>query len=126
MKIPPLADVRDLIAASMEIEKSEEENLLPAKKRINQLVMQGSSLDGAGSKASVMGEDKTLYVAKSLLARMIMMPDYGSILLTYLHRRPDQLLGTLKSCPLEKNTIRCCPAVSIAHKKNTGFISPPQ
>ena len=35
VKIPPLADVRELIAASMEIEKSEEENLLPAKKWIN-------------------------------------------------------------------------------------------
>ena len=39
VKIPPLADVRELIAASMEIEKSEEENLLPAKKWINQLVI---------------------------------------------------------------------------------------
>ena len=39
LKIPSLADVRELIAASMEIEKSEEENLLPARKWINQLVM---------------------------------------------------------------------------------------
>ena len=64
LKIPPLADVRELIAASMEIEKSEEENLLPAKKWINQLVMPGSSLGGARPKANVIGEDKTLYVAK--------------------------------------------------------------
>ena len=64
LKIPPLADVRELIAASMEIEKSEEENLLPAKKWINQLVMPGSSLGGTRPKASVIGEDKTLYVAK--------------------------------------------------------------
>ena len=64
LKIPPLADVRELIAASMEIEKSEEENLLPAKKWINQLVMPGSSLGGARPKASVIGEDQTLYVAK--------------------------------------------------------------
>ena len=64
LKIPPLADVRELIAASMEIEKSEEENLLPAKKWINQLVMPGSSLGGARPKASVIDEDKTLYVAK--------------------------------------------------------------
>ena len=48
----------------MEIEKSEEENLPPAKKWINQLVMPGSSLGGARPKASVIGEDKTLYVAK--------------------------------------------------------------
>ena len=39
LKIPPLADVRELIAASMEIEKSEEENQLPSKKWINQLVI---------------------------------------------------------------------------------------
>ena len=64
LKIPSLADVRELIAASMEIEKSEEENQLPSKKWINQLVMPGSSLGGARPKASVIGEDKTLYVAK--------------------------------------------------------------
>ena len=63
-KIPPLADVRDLIAASMEIEKSEEENLLPAKKWVAQLVQPGSSLGGARPKASVIGDDGTLYVAK--------------------------------------------------------------
>lgn len=44
VKIPPLADVRELIAASMEIEKSEEENLLPAKKWINQLVISSNTL----------------------------------------------------------------------------------
>ena len=59
-----LADVRELIAASMEIERSEEENQLPAKKWINQLVMPGSSLGGARPKASVIGDDKTIYVAK--------------------------------------------------------------
>ncbi len=64
LKIPPLADVRELIAASMEIERSEEENQLPAKKWINQLAMPGSSLGGARPKASVISEDKTLYVAK--------------------------------------------------------------
>ncbi len=60
LKIPLLADVRELIAVSMEIERSEEENLLPVKKWINQLVMPGSSLDGTRPKASVMSEDKTL------------------------------------------------------------------
>ena len=60
LKIPLLADVRELIAVSMEIERSEEENLLPVKKWINQLVMPGSSLGGTRPKASVMSEDKTL------------------------------------------------------------------
>lgn len=64
LKIPPLADVRELITASMEIEKSEEENLLPAKKWIVQLVQPGSSLGGARPKASVIGDDRMLYVAK--------------------------------------------------------------
>ena len=64
LKIPPLADVRELIAASMEIERSEEENLLPAKKWINQLVIPGSSLGGARPKACVIDKNNTLYAAK--------------------------------------------------------------
>ena len=64
LKIPPLADVRDLIAASMEIEKSEEENLLPDKRWVAQLVQPGSSLGGARPKASVIGDDRMIYVAK--------------------------------------------------------------
>lgn len=64
LQISPLTDVRNLIAASMEIERSEEESQLPSKKWINQLVMPGSSLGGARPKASVIGENKTLYVAK--------------------------------------------------------------
>ncbi len=64
LKIPPLADVRDLIAASMEIERNEEENLLPAKKWINQLVIPGSSLGGARPKACVIDKNNTLYAAK--------------------------------------------------------------
>ena len=64
LKIPPLADVHDLIAASMEIEKSEEENLLPDKRWVAQLVQPGSSLGGARPKASVIGDDRMIYVAK--------------------------------------------------------------
>lgn len=64
LKIPPLADVRDLIAASMEIEKSEEDNLLLTKKWVAQLVQPGSSLGGARPKASVIGDGRMLYVAK--------------------------------------------------------------
>ena len=64
LKIPPLTDVRNLIAASMEIERNEEENTLPAKKWVAQLVRPGSSLGGARPKASVKGEGTTLYIAK--------------------------------------------------------------
>lgn len=64
LRIPPLTDIRELIVASQEIEKSEEGNLLPDKKWITQLVQPGSSLGGARPKASVIDADKVLYVAK--------------------------------------------------------------
>jgi serine/threonine-protein kinase HipA len=64
LKIPPLTDIRELIAASAEIEKSEEGNVLPDRKWIAQLVQPGSSLGGARPKASVIDTDKTLYIAK--------------------------------------------------------------
>lgn len=64
LKIPPLTDIRELIAASAEIERSEEDNVLPDRKWIVQLVQPGSSLGGARPKASVIDTDKTLYIAK--------------------------------------------------------------
>ncbi len=64
LRIPPLTDIRELIAASTEIEKSEENNILPDRKWVVQLVQPGSSLGGARPKASVIDKDKTLYVAK--------------------------------------------------------------
>ena len=64
LKIPPLTDIRELIAASAEIEKSEENNMLPDRKWIAQLVQPGTSLGGARPKANVVDMDKTLYVAK--------------------------------------------------------------
>ena len=64
LRIPPLTDVRALIAASEEIEKSEEKNLLPDLKWITQLVQPGSSLGGARPKASVLDENGNLCIAK--------------------------------------------------------------
>ena len=64
LRIPPLTDIRQLIEASREIEKSEEENQLPDKKWIVQLVQPGSSLGGARPKASIIDVDKVLYIAK--------------------------------------------------------------
>ncbi len=64
LRIPPLTDIRELIAASEEIEKSEEENILPDWKWVVQLVQPGSSLGGARPKANVIDTDKTLYVVK--------------------------------------------------------------
>ena len=64
LRIPPLTDLRELIAASREIEKSENTNNLPEKKWITQLVQPGSSLGGARPKANVVDADKNVYVAK--------------------------------------------------------------
>ena len=64
LRIPPLTDIRELIAASSEIEKSEEENQLPEMRWIAQLVQPGSSLGGARPKASVLDENKNLCIAK--------------------------------------------------------------
>ncbi len=64
LRIPPLTDLRELIVASQEVERSEESNVLPDKKWLAQLVQPGSSLGGARPKASVIDMDKVLYVAK--------------------------------------------------------------
>ena len=64
LQIPPVTSIRELIAASQEIEKSEERNVLPEKKWLMQLMHPGTSLGGARPKASVVDEKKRLYVAK--------------------------------------------------------------
>lgn len=64
LKIPPLTELRDLLHASREIEKSEEDNVLPEKKWIAQLIQPGSSLGGARPKASVLDEKGNLCIAK--------------------------------------------------------------
>lgn len=64
LQIPPLTSVRELMYASQEIEKSEERNQLPDKKWLIQLVQPGTSLGGARPKASVVDENKLLYIAK--------------------------------------------------------------
>ena len=64
LRIPPLTDIRALVAASMEIEKSEELNQLPEKKWLLQLVHPGTSLGGARPKAGVMNDEGRMCVAK--------------------------------------------------------------
>lgn len=64
LRIPPLTDLRELIAASKEIEKSEDANTLPEKRWIAQLVQPGSSLGGARPKANVIDADRSIDVAK--------------------------------------------------------------
>ena len=64
LRIPPLTDIQVLVAASREVEKSEERNLLPDKKWLLQLVHPGTSLGGARPKAGVLNEEGELCVAK--------------------------------------------------------------
>ena len=64
LQIPPLTSLRALMQASLEIEHSEEKNELPDKKWINQLIQPGSSLGGARPKATIVDENKKLYIAK--------------------------------------------------------------
>ena len=64
VRIPPITDIRTLVQASTEIERSEENNQLPEKKWIQQLVHPGTSLGGARPKAGVVDEDGYLCVAK--------------------------------------------------------------
>lgn len=64
LRIPPLTDIQALVAASIEVEKSEERNLLPDKKWLLQLVHPGTSLGGARPKAGVLNEEGELCVAK--------------------------------------------------------------
>ena len=87
LRIPPITDIRELIAASSEIEKSEEENHLPERRWIEQLVQPGSSLGGARPKASVIDENKILHIAK-FPSRKDMILGFGNISHTYWQRRP--------------------------------------
>ena len=64
LRVPPLTDLRALVIASLEIEKSEESNQLPEKKWIQQLIHPGSSLGGARPKAGVLDQNGRLCVAK--------------------------------------------------------------
>ena len=64
LRIPPLTDIRTLVTASMEIEKSEELNRLPEKKWLQQLVHPGTSLGGARPKAAVVNDEGRLCMAK--------------------------------------------------------------
>ena len=64
LRVPPLANIRDLEFAARQIEQSEQQNELPDKKWIAQLIQPGSSLGGARPKASVIDTDGLLCVAK--------------------------------------------------------------
>lgn len=64
LKIPPLTEIRELVHASQEVERSEENDVLPEKKWIAQLIQPGTSLGGARPKAGVLDEKGNLCIAK--------------------------------------------------------------
>ncbi len=64
LRIPPITDLRALVIASMEFERSEEKSSLPEMRWIQQLVHPGTSLGGARPKAVVVDENGRLCVAK--------------------------------------------------------------
>lgn len=64
LRVPPLSSIRELLAASREIESCEEHNLLPGKKWLDQLIRPGTSLGGARPKANVVADNGSLHIAK--------------------------------------------------------------
>lgn len=64
LKIPPLTELRQLVLASQEVEKSEENDVLPEKIWIAQLIQPGTSLGGARPKAGVLDDSGNLCIAK--------------------------------------------------------------
>ena len=64
LKIPPLTELKQLVLASQEVEKSEENDVLPEKKWIAQLIQPGTSLGGARPKAGVLDDSGNLCIAK--------------------------------------------------------------
>ena len=64
LQIPPITEIKELVRASNEIEMSEEKNTLPQKKWLFQLIQPGTSLGGARPKATIIDENKHLYIAK--------------------------------------------------------------
>lgn len=64
LRIPPITELRELVHASQEVEKSEENDVLPEKKWIAQLIQPGTSLGGARPKAGVLDEKGCLCIAK--------------------------------------------------------------
>ena len=64
LRVPPLANVIELMQAAHEIEASEELHVLPSKRWLMQLLRPGTSLGGARPKATVKDDDGNLAVAK--------------------------------------------------------------
>ena len=64
LRVPPITDLRQLLAASLEVERCEILNILPENRWLQQLIHPGTSLGGSRPKACVTDEYGALYVAK--------------------------------------------------------------
>ena len=64
LSVPPIINLRELIAASHAIEDAEDKGILVDKKWIHQLHRPGTSLGGARPKANIIDEDGFMKIAK--------------------------------------------------------------
>lgn len=64
LSVPPIVNLRELIAASQAIEEAEEKGVLPEKRWLDQLYDPGTSLGGARPKSNVADEEGCLNIAK--------------------------------------------------------------
>lgn len=64
LRVPPLAGIRELVAAADALELSEENGTLPEERWLLQLLNPGTSLGGARPKSNVLDTDGKLLVAK--------------------------------------------------------------
>ena len=110
----------------MEIEKSEEENVLPDGKWLLHLVQPGSSLGGARPKAGVIITDKTLYIAKFPSRK----DDYDVGLWEHfshiLALKSGINASKTKILASEKNTTPCFHNALTEPKRGKGFTLLPQ
>lgn len=104
LKIPPLTELKDLLHASREIEKSEEANVLPEKKWIAQLIQPGSSLGGARPKASVLDEKGNLCIAKFPSRKDDYDAGLWDISLIFLLKKQESRLLKLRCWVVWENT----------------------
>ena len=64
LRVPPIANVRELAEAADAVEKSDEKGVLPEERWLYQLLNPGTSLGGARPKSNVLDTDGCLLVAK--------------------------------------------------------------
>ena len=107
LRVPPLANVRELMHAAQEIESSEERHLLPSKNGSPSYCTLAHRLVERGLKHQLLTRTAPWWSLSSLHVKMIMMSRCGSISATlwgvrssWMSQKPEQFR--------EKNIIFCC------------------